>query len=114
MINSKRKGAAGEREFANYCKDRGYDVRRTAQYNGKELDSKADVIGIPGIHIEVKRVEQLNIHKAMDQAVRDSKNDSEIPIVAHRKNGTKWLITMRAGDWFKLFSKEKKNEIKEK
>ena len=62
MINSKKKGAAGEREFANYCKAMGFDVRRTAQYNGKELDSKADVIGIPGVHIEVKRVEALNIN----------------------------------------------------
>ena len=102
MINSKKKGAAGEREFANYCKDKGFDVRRTAQYNGKELDSKADVVGLPGIHVEVKRVEQLNIHKAMEQAIRDN-HGIDIPIVAHRKNKTKWLITMTADDWFKLF-----------
>ena len=112
MVNSKKKGAAGEREFANYCKAMGFDVRRTVQYNGKELDSKADVIGIPGIHIEVKRVEALNIHKAMDQAIRDSEGHSEIPIVAHRKNGTKWLITMTADHWFKLFSGGEKNEEK--
>lgn len=113
MINSKKKGAAGEREFANYCKEFGLDVRRTAQYNGKELDSKADVVGIPGIHVEVKRVEQLNIHKAMEQANRDSGDSNEIPIVAHRKNNTKWLITMNAKDWFKLFlDREKKNETK--
>lgn len=103
MVNGKKKGAAGEREFANFCKNMGFDVRRTAQYNGKELDSKADVIGIPGIHIEVKRVEQLNIHKAMDQAIRDSEGHNEIPIVAHRKNNTKWLITMTAEDWFRLW-----------
>lgn len=103
MINSKKKGATGEREFANYCKNKGFDVRRTAQYNGKELDSKADVVGIPGIHIEVKRVEQLNIHKAMEQAIRDSEGHNEIPIVAHRKNNKKWLITMTADDWFKMW-----------
>lgn len=103
MINSKKKGAAGEREFANYCKNKGFDVRRTAQYNGKELDSKADVIGIPGIHIEVKRCEQLNINKAIEQAIRDSEGHSEIPIVAHRKNNKPWLITMTADDWFKLW-----------
>ena len=103
MINSKKKGAAGEREFANYCKEKGFDVRRTAQYNGKEQGSLADVIGIPGIHIEVKRVEKLNIHEAVKQAKRDNKNHGDIPIVAHRKNNTKWLITMDADDWFKLF-----------
>ena len=42
MINSKKKGAAGEREFANYCKEKGFDVRRTAQYNGKEEFSLKD------------------------------------------------------------------------
>ena len=107
MINSKKKGAAGEREWANYCKEKGFDARRTAQFNGKELESKADVIGVPGIHMEVKRVEALNIHKAIDQAIRDN-HSVDIPIVAHRKNGTKWLITMTADDWFKLFSKIKK------
>ena len=25
MINSKKKGAAGEREFANYCKEKGFE-----------------------------------------------------------------------------------------
>lgn len=103
MINSKKKGAAGEREFANYCKEKGFDVRRTAQYNGKELESKADVVGIPGIHVEVKRVEHLNIHLAMEQAIRDNKGHNDIPIVAHRKNGKKWLITMTADDWFKMW-----------
>lgn len=102
MINSKKKGAAGEREFANYCKSKGFDTRRTAQYNGKELGSLADVIGIDGIHIEVKRVEHLNIHEAIKQAIRDNKNENDIPIVAHRKNHTEWLITMTADDWFKL------------
>lgn len=110
MINSKKKGTSGEREWANYCKSKGFNTRRTAQFNGKELDSKADVIGINGIHMEVKRVERLNIQEAIEQAKRDSKN--EIPIVAHRKNRKEWLITMTAEDWFKLFLeiKELENE----
>lgn len=114
MINSKQKGAEGEREFAKFCRDRGFNVRRTAQYNGKELGSKADVIGIPGIHIEVKRVQNLNIHNAMDQAVRDNNVVGDIPIVAHRKNQKKWLITMTAEDWFRLwFGEDDKNELGE-
>lgn len=107
MINSKKKGAAGEREFSHFCQQQGYDCRRTAQYNGKELDSKADIVGLPGIHVEVKRVENLNIHKAMTQAVRDS-HGKEIPIVAHRKNHTEWLITMKAEDWFKLYNEKER------
>lgn len=101
-INSKRKGKVGELEFANLCKQYGYDTRRTAQYNGKELESKADVVGLPHIHCEVKRVEKLNIDNAYEQATRDCKT-KEIPVVFHRKNNKKWLTTMGIDDWFKLY-----------
>ena len=100
-INSKKKGAAGEREFANLCKAEGFEVRRTQQYCGNTGDA-ADCVGLENIHIEVKRVEALNVDKAMDQARRDCKND-DLPIVAHRKNGTKWKITMDAEDWFRIY-----------
>ena len=103
-INSKAKGKQGELEWARLCKAEGYDVRRTAQYCGKTGEA-ADCVGLPDIYIEVKRVEHLNIHDAMAQAVRDSEaeNKGNMPIVAHRKNGTEWLVTMRAADWFKLY-----------
>lgn len=98
-MNSKRKGAAGEREFAKVCREHGYEARRGQQYCGANGD--ADVIGLPGIHIECKRVERLNIEEAMSQSKADAKRD--IPIVAHRKNNSEWLVTMRAEDWFKLY-----------
>ena len=71
MTNSRAKGKAGELEFARLCRSRGYEVRRTAQYCGKTGDA-ADCVGLPGIHIEVKRVEHLNIDDALDQARRDA------------------------------------------
>lgn len=94
-INSRRKGKAGELEFARLCREQGYNARRGQQYNGLEGE---DVIGLPGIHVEVKRVEKLNLEAAMEQAVRDA--GTKVPIVAHRKNNHEWLITMRAEDWF--------------
>lgn len=103
MTNSKQKGKRGELELANKLKEYGYDCRRTAQYNGKELESKADVVGLPGIHIEVKRVEKLNIHDAIQQAIRDCKGN-ESPAVFHRKNGTTWLVTMELEDWMKMYA----------
>jgi len=98
MTNSKQKGARGEREFASLCRDEGYDVRRGQQYHGLEGQ---DVVGLPGVHAEVKRVEQLNITDAVDQARRDA--DGVIPIVAHRKNNCDWLVTMRFEDWIELY-----------
>lgn len=97
-INSKSKGKRGELELAKKLRDLGFDARRTAQYNGKETGSLADLVGIDGVHIEVKRVEKLNIDTAMEQAIRDSK-ESEAPMVFHRKNGKPWLVTMTLADW---------------
>ena len=97
-INSKRKGAAGERELSKFLRDHGFsEARRGQQYSGIEGE---DVVGLPGYHVEVKRVERLNIHDAMNQSIRDA--DNQIPIVAHRKNRTEWLVTMRAEDFLEL------------
>ena len=104
-INSKKKGKAGELEWVQFCKEHGFDEsHRTAQYCGNTGDA-SDVIGLPGIHQEVKRVESLNVQTAIEQAIRDSKAEGKesIPIVAHRRNRKEWLVTMRAEDWFKLY-----------
>lgn len=99
-INSNQKGKAGEREFSNLCKEYGFDTRRSQQYSGANHD--ADVEGIDGLHIEVKRVEALNVSKAMKQAIGDAREE-EVPIVAHRKNNEEWLITLRATDFLELY-----------
>lgn len=90
-INSKRKGKTSELEVSHILQRWGYDARRSQQYAGSNGD--ADVVGVPGLHIEVKHVEKLNLYKAIEQSVNDAK-DGEIPVVVHRKNRTKWLITL--------------------
>ncbi len=105
-MNSKQKGKRGELEIANILKGYGYDCRRTAQYNGKEQGSLADVIGLPGIHIEVKRVERINIDVCMEQAIRDCQGDT--PTVWHRRNNKPWYVTMRLEDWIDLYKTWKK------
>lgn len=100
MVNSRAKGCRGEREWAQLCREHGYtEARRGQQYCG--ANGAADVVGIAGIHCEVKRVERLNIHDAMQQAVGDAL-DGEVPVVCHRKDRTGWLVTMRAEDWFDM------------
>ena len=99
-MNSRQKGARGERELARKLKEYGYDCRRGQQYCGANGD--ADVIGLPKIHIECKRVERLNIEDAMSQSKRDAKA-VEIPTVMHRKNECEWLVTMRLDDFIKLY-----------
>lgn len=83
MVNSREKGAAGERELANLLKQYGFKTRRGQQYCGANGD--ADVVGLPGVHIECKRVETLNVHNAMKQAEDDAREE-EMPTLFHRKN----------------------------
>ena len=102
-MNSRRKGAAGEREFAAFCREHGYEAERTAQHCGK-TGQAADVRGLPGIHIEVKRTETFSLYTAMEQAKRDN-HGKIIPIVAHRRNRQEWVIVMEAKDWFKFYER---------
>lgn len=105
-INSRNKGRNGELEFSHECEKYGLmGVHRTAQTNGKLEQSLADCEGLQGIHIEVKRVEKLNIDNAVDQAKRDlsTKKEKRFPVVFHRKNRKKWLATMEFQDWVELY-----------
>lgn len=103
-MNSRQKGARGEREIAKILRQRGHDARRGQQYCG--INGDADVVGLPGVHIEVKRVEALNIDKAMEQAERDAR-PGEMPVVFHRKNGRKWKVTLRIEDFMELYRQAK-------
>lgn len=97
---SREKGKRAERELARILKDYGYDTRRGVQYNGS--DGSADVVGLPGIHIESKHVERLNIYDAMAQAISDAR-EGEIPAVFHRKNNDYWKVTMKLEDFMKIY-----------
>ena len=108
-INSRQKGKRGELEMAKILRAYGYSCRRTVQYNGKENDSKADIIGLSGIHAEIKRVEQLNINKAMLQAEND-RCDGEMPAVFHRKNNERWKVTMWFDDWIRMYRRANNEE----
>lgn len=100
MKSSREKGAKGERELASKLREYGYRTRRGQQYCGANGD--ADVVGLPGIHIECKRVERLNLYDAMAQAVHDAKKDLLLAVF-HRKNNCSWLVTMRLEDFMKLY-----------
>lgn len=108
---SREKGKKGERELANLLKDEGYDCKRGQQFCG--INGNADVIGLNGIHIECKRVEKLNLRKAMKQAINDSKNE-DIPAVFHRTNREDWKVTMLFSDWIKLYREWESGEYLKK
>lgn len=100
-MNSKKKGKNGELELVHKLQDYGYEnVRRSQQYAG--INNDADLVNLPGIHIECKRVEKLNLYDAMSQSIHDAKDD-EFPAVFHRKNRCDWLVTMKLSDWIEIY-----------
>jgi Holliday junction resolvase len=94
--NSNQKGKRGEREFAQELNKLFpmVNARRGVQYSGSP--DSPDVVGLDGIHVEVKRTERLNLESAVNQACRDC--GGNVPVVASRKNRGEWLLTIRLND----------------
>lgn len=103
-VNSKQKGARFERLLASKFREYGYDARRTAQYCGNTGDA-SDVVGLPGIHIEAKHQERMQLYDWMDQAKRDAEagGGEKKPVVFHKKNNAEILVTMRFDDFMELY-----------
>lgn len=96
MINSRNKGACGERELAEaFRKIFGCSARRGQQFSGSP-DSPDVVTEIDGIHIECKRTEHLSLYAAIRQAVRDC--GEKVPVVCHRSNRNEWVAIVRLRD----------------
>lgn len=108
MINSKAKGARFERELASRLRVYGYNCRRGQQYCGANGD--ADVVGLPGIHIEAKHQEKMQLYDWVEQAERDAK-PGELPAVFYKKNNHEILVTMTFEDWMKIYGA--RNDTKE-
>lgn len=97
-MNGKQKGKRGELEFSHWLKDRGIEARRGQQFCG--TPDSPDVISSLPVHWEIKRVEKINIDKAMDQSIREC--GGVTPVVAHRRNNKEWLVTLRAEDFLRM------------
>jgi hypothetical protein len=100
---SKSKGSRGEILWRDECHKAGFEnVQRGGQLPFQKGNTLADVIGLYGVHQEVKNVERLNVRAAMEQSVNDCQ-EGQFPILAHHVNRKDWLVTMRAADWFNLY-----------
>ena len=100
----REKGKRFERTLASRFREHGYDARRTAQYCGKTGDA-SDVVGLPGIHVEAKHVEKMQLYEWMAQAKRDAEagGKGNLPVVFHKKNNAEILVSMELDDWMNLY-----------
>ena len=103
---SREKGKRFERALASRFREYGFDARRTAQYCGKTGDA-SDVVGLPGVHVEAKHVEQMRLYEWIAQAKRDAEagGKGNLPIVFHKKNNAEILVSMEL-DVFMILYKE--------
>ena len=87
--------------MVSILREAGYPVSRGGSMT---FGSIADIVGLPGVHIEVKRVERLNLSEAMKQAVRDAQRFRDgAPAVFHRRSREAWQVTMLLHDWLEMY-----------
>ena len=98
---SRQKGKRGEREAAaELAVVFACEARRGVQFQGGP-DSPDVVLEGVNVHVEAKRVEAINIYKAMQQAVQDA--GEKVPSVWVRKNNEESLFIVRTKDLRRLF-----------
>lgn len=99
MTNPQRKGKEGELKLMHFLNDLGLRVKR-----GYVWLNQSDLIGLDGIHVECKNVENLNVRKALDQAIEEAKKKKDgLPTVFWKKSRKEWITIMRAEDWVTLY-----------
>lgn len=99
--SSQKKGRGGELEICRIFQAHGI---RAEPGKPVSFGETPDVLNIPGVHPEIKRVERLNVSEAMAQAVRDSEKFKDgMPVLFHRRNRQGWLCAMRMEDWMGLY-----------
>lgn len=102
-INSRAKGAAGEREF----------IKVLAEWLGEEMvaplkrnleQTRAgghDIVGLDGWAIEVKRYKELkesDIRKFWEQAVDQANRINAKPVLAYREDMRSWRVRIAVHD----------------
>lgn len=97
----RRKGAAGEIEACHALESTfGWRAKRTAPMQAGHGGDYADIVceQTPSLFLEVKRVEKLNIQRALATAVKQA--GRKCPVLLHRTNRSPlgWLITLRLED----------------
>lgn len=101
---SQRKGRRAELELVELL--RGYGFRGVRPGEAVSFGVEPDIVGLPGVHIEVKRCEQLRLSEWAEQAERDSRRFGDgFPAIFHRKSREPWRVTMRLDDFIQLYKR---------
>lgn len=103
--SSQAKGRHAELELVRILQESGIPAEpgQAVSYG-----STPDIMGVKGIHVEVKRRENVNLSAALAQAEVDSQKFGDgLPAVFHRKNREGWRVTMPLTAWLELYQHHK-------
>lgn len=102
--NSRKKGSRGELEAAHELNAvlPGAQARRAQQYSGTEGTSDLIAPGVPGLWLEVKRRQSLNLHRVIEESLASC--GQLAPVILHRKDNSEWLVTFRMADLPKVIA----------
>lgn len=100
--SSQRKGRGGELELCRILQNHGIGARpgRPQSY-GEE----SDIVGVPGLHLEVKRCERWSLPAWIAQAERDAAAMGDgAPAVIFRSNRQPWRVCLQLSDFLDIYS----------
>lgn len=97
---SQQKGRRAEIELATILNRHGYDTRPGVPCS---FGSEPDLVGLPGIHAELKRREAVDISAALRQAQEDAEYFGGVPVLFCRGNREAWRVVMGLEDWLQLY-----------
>ena len=100
---SQQKGRRAEIELSRILNEHGFQTRP-----GKAVSfgSEPDIVGLEGVHIEVKRRETTDLSAALRQASEDAEYFGDgLPVVFTRGNKQGWRAVMDLESWLALYQK---------
>lgn len=104
---SRDKGKRGERmtatELRKMFPEYAREIRRGWQ--SRFGSDEADILGIPGFHLENKHGAKPNVRAALQQAIGDSSGRGLVPVAVIRDDRCEPFVVLRADDFWRLLRK---------
>lgn len=109
--SQRTKGKVGERQVVQVFKEHGFpNAHRSQQFSGKG-ESSADVVGVDGLHLEVKLgYSYKTIYDFREQAERDC-DEGNIPVVCCRMDNHKWLAVLDLDDFIEIWRNNERQRL---
>jgi len=116
-INSRNKGASGEREAADWLYYN-LNLHTKPERNLEQVRSGGgDLVGVGCFCVEVKRCQQLALKQWWKQSLKSALDRQEEPVIMYRRNGESWKfivdeeLTILSERDYRIYAKGRLAEI---